>query len=362
VTHDDAFLQEVIEHPDDDGPRLVYADYLEEHGDPDRAELIRVCEAMRRTPVFAADYWRLKARRNELRPSCPAGWLAATGYDGTRYDPLFRDGFPDDWKGRWRLIREFAERWHFLPLGDVGGRRDEVRAEEGRLGLRLPPSLREFVAYAHDVAPAAGFGDVHRDVYTMRPLDGHPALSVLGDGDGSVRWAVHNDDLRLPDPPVYAYHQAYDDATRLVPAGGGGPEAPTLTDFVLGYVGTYKPARDQFLTRVRADSGLRSRLEAAFPFRVEGPGGTTYEGAGVLATLGPDRWGPADLLAVCVHRSAGWERVPAFLWEYVRNDSDQAGMFLTVANRQRFREIWGDQPPPAWFTDVPPPLRDPPAS
>jgi uncharacterized protein (TIGR02996 family) len=40
-----AFLQEIILHPDDDTPRLVYADWLDEHGDPDRAEFIRIqCE------------------------------------------------------------------------------------------------------------------------------------------------------------------------------------------------------------------------------------------------------------------------------------------------------------------------------
>src|SRR5262245_58863227 len=40
-----AFLKAIAEAPDDDGPRLVYADWLEEHGDPARAEFIRVrCE------------------------------------------------------------------------------------------------------------------------------------------------------------------------------------------------------------------------------------------------------------------------------------------------------------------------------
>jgi uncharacterized protein (TIGR02996 family) len=44
LAKDDAFLQAIIEDPEDDAPRLVYADWLEEHGDP-RAEFIRVqCE------------------------------------------------------------------------------------------------------------------------------------------------------------------------------------------------------------------------------------------------------------------------------------------------------------------------------
>lgn len=37
----DAFLNEIIAHPSEDAPRLVFADWLEEHGDP-RGEFIRV--------------------------------------------------------------------------------------------------------------------------------------------------------------------------------------------------------------------------------------------------------------------------------------------------------------------------------
>src|SRR5215472_2931540 len=37
-----AFLQAIIEKPDDDGVRLIYADWLEENGQPERAEFIRL--------------------------------------------------------------------------------------------------------------------------------------------------------------------------------------------------------------------------------------------------------------------------------------------------------------------------------
>ncbi len=36
-----AFLADIVAHPEDDAPRLVYADWLEENGDPDRASFIR---------------------------------------------------------------------------------------------------------------------------------------------------------------------------------------------------------------------------------------------------------------------------------------------------------------------------------
>jgi uncharacterized protein (TIGR02996 family) len=48
VTHDDAFLQAIQEAPEDDSPRLIYADWLDEHGNQDRAEFIRTqCERLR---------------------------------------------------------------------------------------------------------------------------------------------------------------------------------------------------------------------------------------------------------------------------------------------------------------------------
>ncbi len=43
-----AFLRAIADNPDDDLPRLVYADWLDEHGEPERAEFIRVqCELAR---------------------------------------------------------------------------------------------------------------------------------------------------------------------------------------------------------------------------------------------------------------------------------------------------------------------------
>src|SRR5688572_20997900 len=50
VTHDDAFLADIIANPDDDGPRLVYADWLEDNGQPERAEFIRLQIELSRLP------------------------------------------------------------------------------------------------------------------------------------------------------------------------------------------------------------------------------------------------------------------------------------------------------------------------
>ncbi len=45
MDHAAAFLEDIVAHPDDDAPRLVYADWLEDQDDPAgraRADLIRV--------------------------------------------------------------------------------------------------------------------------------------------------------------------------------------------------------------------------------------------------------------------------------------------------------------------------------
>src|SRR5204863_8012879 len=126
VVDEQGFLRAIADEQRNDDLRLVYADWLEEHGDP-RAELVRVCQAMRRVPVWSDRYWQLKARRNELWLQSPLDWLEATGYDGSYYDPVFRDGVPDGVRERWRLIREFTERWHGIEVPDGGGQQSEVR-------------------------------------------------------------------------------------------------------------------------------------------------------------------------------------------------------------------------------------------
>jgi hypothetical protein len=306
---------------------------------------------MRGVPVFSDEYWRLKARRNELRPACPADWLSATGYDGSRYDPLFRDAIPPDVKGRWRLIREFTERWHGIPLGDVGGRLTEVRAVEQRLGRPLPPSLREYVAYAHEVASLCAGGIAHRDDFTMELRNGHSALTVMV-WDGVLRWAIPYAHLSQEDPPVYAYSAAWnDDETEPLSIEGTGPEAELLSDFVLAVIDDYKPNRGRFTTWVKEELELRQVLDASFPIRVARhrtkyvaattivhrvfrPQGTIYEGTGILAWLHASPSHRGFSLEACAHSALRPEAIPGSLWEYTRGDTSPEGIFHTGAEAE----------------------------
>lgn len=63
----EAFLRAIFDAPADDTPRLVYADFLEEHGAPDRAELIRVqCELESGRDVEPGRAAWLRGREHEL--------------------------------------------------------------------------------------------------------------------------------------------------------------------------------------------------------------------------------------------------------------------------------------------------------
>lgn len=69
------FLAEIGAAPDDDGPRLVFADWLEERGDI-RGEMLRIGCALARLELDDPQYDALAAREAELREPCKAEWLA----------------------------------------------------------------------------------------------------------------------------------------------------------------------------------------------------------------------------------------------------------------------------------------------
>ena len=56
------FLEDIVANPDDDTPRLVYADWLDEQGDADSAEFIRVQIERTRLPEWDGRQVRLRLR------------------------------------------------------------------------------------------------------------------------------------------------------------------------------------------------------------------------------------------------------------------------------------------------------------
>jgi uncharacterized protein (TIGR02996 family) len=75
MTHADAFLQAILAAPDDDAPRLLFADWLEEYGDAERAEFIRIQIALagRSIALAPAELW---SRQKELLMRRDEEWSA----------------------------------------------------------------------------------------------------------------------------------------------------------------------------------------------------------------------------------------------------------------------------------------------
>ena len=70
------FLEDIVAHIDDDTPRLVYADWLMEHGHDERAEFIRVQVERARLPSWDAAQVRLRLREQALLRQHGEAWLA----------------------------------------------------------------------------------------------------------------------------------------------------------------------------------------------------------------------------------------------------------------------------------------------
>ena len=88
MTEDAAFLNAILERPDDDLPRLVYADYLEETGDAGRAEFIRVQIELAQLDEDDDRFAILTRREAELLNEGVGGYVP-----GIRGKQTFRRGF-----------------------------------------------------------------------------------------------------------------------------------------------------------------------------------------------------------------------------------------------------------------------------
>lgn len=74
ITADQAFLQPILDHPHDDGPRLIYADWLMENADP-RGEFIHVQCRLATMALDDPERPALLAREKALLTTHGAAWL-----------------------------------------------------------------------------------------------------------------------------------------------------------------------------------------------------------------------------------------------------------------------------------------------
>ena len=140
----EALLRAILAAPDDDAPRLVYADWLDEHGDPDRAAFIRAqVELARPSEDHVRRLQLIQSERALLRAN-RARWTA--------------------WLPGWAEAREF--RRGFIEgirceAGDFIARADEVR-------LRTPLTAVQL----------DGNEDLAATVFRTRVLEGIRSLTL----------------------------------------------------------------------------------------------------------------------------------------------------------------------------------------
>ena len=100
MTPDNPFLPALLAEPDDDTLRLALADWLDENGQPARAEFIRVQIALARGVADPDSRWDLDRRQRDLLGAHDAEWVAplaaVLGYR------------PGEWNG-WAFRRGFVE-------------------------------------------------------------------------------------------------------------------------------------------------------------------------------------------------------------------------------------------------------------
>jgi uncharacterized protein (TIGR02996 family) len=123
MTDHDALLRAICESPDDDTPRLIYADFLEDAGEAERAAFVRAQVELARTPDWEPFAVRLRTRQREwseagepFRDSLPP-----LGPDVTWHSEPFRRGL--GWRVNVSNLRTWAaiapRLYRFAPVGEL---------------------------------------------------------------------------------------------------------------------------------------------------------------------------------------------------------------------------------------------------
>jgi uncharacterized protein (TIGR02996 family) len=154
---DDAFLAAVCECPDDDGPRLIYADYLDERGDP-RGQFIRIQCAL--------------AQLTENDPNRPAL---------EECERTLHESFARKWTSSFRGIANGAElRRGFVETVNVEARVLLLRADElFRLGPIRHLRLLDVAGLLDEVLQSADLGRISELTIAKQHLGVHLARSLL---------------------------------------------------------------------------------------------------------------------------------------------------------------------------------------
>jgi uncharacterized protein (TIGR02996 family) len=246
------FLDFILAHPDDDAPRLVFADWLEEHGDSARAELIRVQVERARLPSWDARQVGLRLRERELLAQHGDKWKAELlAIEGVVWEE-FRRGFVGAATfASFAVLKASGPAcWAATPLEAVSVR----WPRQGEAGETIAPipGLRELSITTRLVA--------HQDVGRLAAL---PLLSTLralnlrhcnlgGDGFRRLVASPHLGNLAALRVPGNAI------GNRAISALFAAASLTSLTELDLSETGSYGRTRRDRHDRYREDPVLEA--------------------------------------------------------------------------------------------------------
>jgi uncharacterized protein (TIGR02996 family) len=223
VNERDALLKAVCDNPDDDTPRLVFADWLQEHGDEDRAEFIRLQIELAALPEGKKKQ-KAQAREKELLDAHRDEWTEPLEeFEGSRTADYyeFRRGFVEAIGSDGEIMVEEGERvFELAPI------RELVLADEEEYGalakcewlLRLhtldlkgsglsahfdpAPLIRsKYLANLKSLCLAGEDDNGHLDEVGLRALAGTRYLTKLERLDISHNW-LFGADRTMPEQTV----------------------------------------------------------------------------------------------------------------------------------------------------------------
>jgi uncharacterized protein (TIGR02996 family) len=185
MTPEHAFLRAIKEEPLDDGPRLIFADWLEENGQPERAQFLRLQVELARRPGDDPERPGLEAHQRQLLAEHGARWLGPWAKGKWAKGPWA--------KGKWEFRRGLLHiECHAAKLFKLLAANGEAALEwvEG-LTLQVPraklrvlldsPWLRHLTALDLSSNGSNGFGDAGAAALASSPhLAGLTALNLAG--------------------------------------------------------------------------------------------------------------------------------------------------------------------------------------
>ncbi len=186
------------------------------------------------------------------------------------YEPCFFS-IPDSISDRWTLLREFVSRWHNLDLPLL---RDPERASheiEYSLNRKLPNSIREWIAFAHDLVAINSFEHVMRDIFEVSRMNRFSCTTLMIQGEGDVYWTIADNNADLDDPPVDCLHRDIDTNEWTE----GWNDSRSLTSFALGHMAYF--LGPGFVRTKDIDDSVVSAMDQEFPIAVDFDGLRVYE-------------------------------------------------------------------------------------